>query len=54
MGYCFFFGLCHNKTGENFILVKVKMLFDRKRIENFELTIVGSKITIVVDPSVTY
>ena len=50
MGWCFFFGLCHNKTGGKFILVKVEILMGGKGFENFDFPIVGSKIQIVVDP----
>ena len=42
------------KLGEKFILVKVKILIGGKGFENFDFPIVGSKIQIVVDPSVTY
>ena len=54
MGQCFFFGLCHNKTGGKIIFVEVNFLMGGNAFEFFNLPIVGSKIKILVEPSVTY
>ena len=51
-----FFSLVYviTKLGGKIILVKVNFLMGENAFEFFYLPIVGSKIKIVVEPSVTY